>query len=86
MKLDDLPEEIGQEVQRALRPMMNPLLEAIHDLNRSIKQQCSSVQLSQSEIETMFQELRSNTAATTEPVRPTNNDRDLGRARRERRG
>ena len=86
MKLDDLPEEIGQEVQRALRPMMNPLLEAIHDLNRSIKQQCSSVQLSQSEIETMFQELRSNTAATTEPVRPTNNDRDPGRARRERRG
>ena len=82
MKLDDLCEEIGHEVQRALRPMMNPLLEAIHDLNRSIKQQCSSVQLSHSEIETMFQELRSNTAATTEPVRPANNDRDPGKSSR----
>ncbi|HEU5408151.1 MAG TPA: hypothetical protein VFU48_10315, partial [Nitrospira sp.] len=82
MKLDDLSEEIGHEVQRALRPMMNPLLEAIHDLNRSIKQQCSSVQLSHSEIETMFQELRSNTAATTEPVRPANNDRDPGKPSR----
>ena len=72
MKLDDLPEEIGHEVQRALRPLMNPLLEAIHDLNRSIKEQCSPVQLSQSDIETMFQGLRSNTAATTEQARPPN--------------
>ena len=72
MKLDDLPEEIGHEVQRALRPLMNPLLEAIHDLNRSIKEQCSPVQLSQSDIETMFQGLRSNTAATTEQVCPAN--------------
>jgi hypothetical protein len=66
MKLDDLPEEIGREVQRALRPMMNPLLEAICDLNRSIKKRGTPVQLSQSEIETMFQGLRSNTTATTE--------------------
>jgi hypothetical protein len=93
MKLDDLPREIGHEVQRALRPLLNPLLEAIHDLNRSMKEQCSSVQLSQSEIETMFQELRSNTTATTEHVPPANNDRDPVRhlvshetARRERRG
>ena len=85
MKLDDLPGEIGHEVQRALRPLMNPLLEAIHDLNRSIKEQSSSVQLSQSEIETMLQELRSNTAATTEPARSTKNDRDPGTERRERR-
>jgi hypothetical protein len=86
MKLDDLPREIGHEVQRALRPLLNPLLEAIQE-------QCSSVQLSQSEIETMFQELRSNTTATTEHVPPANNDRDPVRhlvshetARRERRG
>ena len=64
---------------------MNPLLEAIHDLNRSIKEQCSPVQLSQSEIETMLQELKSNTAATTEPVRQANNDRNPGMARRPRR-
>lgn len=76
MKLDELPGEISHEVQRALRPLMNPLLEAIHDLNRSIKERCSPVQLSQSEIETMFQELRSNTTATTEHVRPANKDRD----------
>lgn len=81
MKLDELPEEIGHEVQRALRTLMNPLLEAIHDLNRSIKERCSPVQLSQSEIETMFQELRSNTTATTEHVRPANKDRDPGKPR-----
>lgn len=58
LKLDDLPGEIGHEVQRALKPMINPLVEAIQDLNRSIKGQPSSVQLAQSEIETMFKELR----------------------------
>jgi len=78
----DLPGEIGHEVQRALKPLMNPLLEAIHDLNRSIKEQCFPVRLSQSEIETMFQELRSNTAATAQHVRPANNDRDPGKPSR----
>src|SRR6185437_11346718 len=82
MKLDDLPGMIGHEVQRALKPLMNPLLEAIHDLHRSIKERCSSVQLSQSEIETMFQELRSNATATTEPVRPANKDCDPGKPSR----
>lgn len=82
MKFDALSEKIGYEVQRVLRPMMNPLLEAIHDLNRSIKEQRSPVQLSQSEIETMFQELRSNATAATEPVRPANNDRDPGKPSR----
>ncbi|MGE3978972.1 MAG: hypothetical protein AB7F94_15510, partial [Nitrospira sp.] len=79
MKLDDLSKEIGQEVQRALRPMMNPLLEAIHDLNRSIKQQCSSVQLSQSEIETMFQEIRNSATAMTQQVRPAKKDHNPGK-------
>jgi hypothetical protein len=65
VKLDDLPAEIGHEVERALRPMIHPLVEAIHDLNRSIKEQQSSVQLSQSEIETMFQELKSQENRTT---------------------
>jgi len=76
---NDLPREIGHEVQRALRPLMNPLLEAIHDLNRSIKEQCSPVQLSQKEIETMFQELRSTVTATTEHVRQPGKDRDPGK-------
>jgi hypothetical protein len=82
IKLDDLPAEIGHEVQRALRPLTNPLLEAIHDLNRSIKEQRSPVQLSQSEIETMFQELRSNATTTTEPARPAKNDRNQGKPSR----
>ncbi len=82
MKFDDLPGEIGHEVQRALKPLMNPLLEAIHELNRSIKEKCPTVQLSQSEIETMFQKLRGNTTVTTEQVRPANSDRDQGKRSR----
>jgi hypothetical protein len=93
MKFDDLPREIGHEIQRALRPLINPLLEAIHALNRSMKDQSSPVQLTQSEIETMLQELRSNTTATTEHARPasktTNQESRLiphEMARKERRG
>ena len=82
MKLDDLPGEIGHEVQRALRPMMNPLLEAIQDLNRSMKEQSSSVQLSQGEIETMLQGLRSTTTATTESVGSIQKDRKAGKPSR----
>ncbi|TKB90768.1 MAG: hypothetical protein E8D40_13635 [Nitrospira sp.] len=69
MKFDDLPAEIGHEVQRALRPMMNPILEAIQNLTRSIKEHASPVQLSQSEIETMLQGLRSTPTATTDTAR-----------------
>ncbi|MBX3329339.1 MAG: hypothetical protein KF722_02975 [Nitrospira sp.] len=82
MKLDDLAGEIGHEVQRALKPLMSPLLEAIHELNRSIKERCPTVQLSQSEIETMFHELRGNTTATTKQVHPANSDRDPGKRSR----
>jgi hypothetical protein len=81
-KQDDLPREIGHEIQRALRPMMNPLLEAIQDLNRSIKEQASPVQLSQAEIETLFQDLRSTTTATTEPARPMHKDHNSGKPSR----
>ena len=82
MKQDDLPREIGHEVQRALRPMMNPLLEAIQTLTRSIKEQRSPVQLSHAEIETLFQDLRGTTTATTEPARPMHNDRNSGKPSR----
>lgn len=61
MKLDDLPGEIAHEVQRALRLMVTPLLEAIQERTRSINSRSSSVQLSQAEIETMFRELKSHT-------------------------
>jgi hypothetical protein len=79
MKFDDLPAEIGHEVQRALRPMMNPLLEAIQALNRSMKEHASPVQLSQGEIETMLQSLRSTTTATTESVGPIPKKRNAGK-------
>ena len=82
MKLNDLPGEIGHEVQRALRSMMNPLLEAIHDLTRVMKEQYSPVQLSQSEIESMFRQLRSHTTATTEQVHSEQKDRDSGKSSR----
>ena len=82
MKQDDLPREIGHEVQRALRPMMNPILEAIQTLTRSIKEQAAPVQLSQTEIETMFQDLRSTTTATTEPVHLTSKGRNSGKPSR----
>lgn len=74
MKQDDLPREIGHEVQRALRPMMNPILEAIQGLNRSIKEQTAPVQLSHAEIETLFQNLKDTTTTTTEPARPRHTD------------
>ena len=82
MKFDDLPAEIGHEVQRALRPMMNPILEAIQNLNRSIKEHASPVQLSQGEIETMLQGLRSTTTTTTESVGPIHKDRNAGKPSR----
>lgn len=82
MKQDDLPREIGHEVQRALKPMMNPILEAIQTLTRSIKEQATPVQLSQAEIETLFQDLRSTTTATTEPARPMHKDRHSGKPSR----
>ena len=76
---------LGRSVTRfsgGLRPMKNPLLEAIDDLNRSIKEQRSPVQLRQSEIETMFQEPRSNTTTTAERVRPAQKDGDPGKSSR----
>lgn len=84
MKLDDLPREIGSEVQRALRPIVTPLLEAIRDLHRSMKEQCSPVQLSQSEIEAMFQELRSSVPATMEQIRPAKKAPDPAKPARTR--
>ncbi|OQW37898.1 MAG: hypothetical protein A4E19_12030 [Nitrospira sp. SG-bin1] len=79
MKLDGLSTEIGHEVQRALRPMMNPLLEAIHDLNRLIKEPRAPVQLSQSEMETMINQLKSHASATNELARPSKKDSEPGK-------
>lgn len=63
-QLDDLPTEIAHGVQRALKPLMKPLHEAIQELTRSIRNQSSSVQLSQPEMETIFKDLKHHTHET----------------------
>lgn len=59
---NDLPGEIAREMQRVTAP----LLESVQDLTRSIKNQSSSVQLSQTEIEAMFHELKSQIHKVTD--------------------
>jgi hypothetical protein len=75
--------EIGHEVQQALKRVVQPLVEAIQDLDRTMKGQAHPVQLSKSEMETIFQELRTHGAAVqnTLYVRPASGGR--GATRRE---
>jgi hypothetical protein len=61
--VDDLPGEIGHEIQKALKRVVQPLADAIQDLNRTMKGQALPVQLSKSEMETMFQKLKTHGAA-----------------------
>ncbi len=58
-----LPEEIGHQVQQALKRVVHPLIEAIQDLNRTMKGQALPVQLSKAEMETIFQQLKTHGAA-----------------------
>ncbi len=60
--VDDLPGEIGHEVQQALKRVVQPLVDAIQDLNRTVKGHEGPVQLSKSEIETIFHELKTHGA------------------------
>jgi hypothetical protein len=60
----DLPGEIGHEVQRAMKSVVHPLLEVIQDLNRTVKRQSMSVQLSKSDMEAMFHDLKTHWPAT----------------------
>ncbi|HBR49534.1 MAG TPA: hypothetical protein DEA71_05555, partial [Nitrospira sp.] len=59
--VDDLPGEIGHEVQKALKRVIQPLADAIQDLNRTLKEP-APVQLSKSEMETIFQQLKTHGA------------------------
>lgn len=61
--VNDLPGEIGHEVQKALKRVVQPLADAIQDLNRTMKGQALPVQLSKSEMETIFQELKTHGGA-----------------------
>lgn len=62
---ESLPGEIGHEVQHALKRVVQPLLDAIQDLNQTIKGQVFPVQLSKSDLEPIFQELKAQ--GTTGP-------------------
>lgn len=62
-KDSDLPGEIGHEVQRAMKSVIHPLLEVIQDLHRTIKGQSFSAQLSKSDVEAMFHELKTHRTA-----------------------
>lgn len=57
-KHEELASEIGKEVHRALRPLLDPLLAAIGDLRHSIEKQQAPVPLSHAEMESMFDRLR----------------------------
>ena len=68
----DLPGEIGHEVQRAMKSVIHPLVEVIQDLTRTIKGQSFSTQLSKSDMEAMFQDLKTHRTATLKtPVHST---------------
>ncbi|MDH4153167.1 MAG: hypothetical protein OEV01_05220 [Nitrospira sp.] len=60
---DHLPGEIGHEVQQAVKRAVQPLVDVIQDLNVTMKGQALPVQLSKSEIETIFQKLKTHGAA-----------------------
>ncbi|MBS0151534.1 MAG: hypothetical protein JSR31_11385 [Nitrospira sp.] len=72
--VDDLPREIGHEVHKALKRVVQPLADAIQDLNRTMKGQAIPVQLSKSEMETIFQKLKTHgaTIQTTPSVKTGN--------------
>jgi hypothetical protein len=74
-KHQELAADIGKEVQKALRPLLDPLLAAVSDLRYSIQKQQGPVPLSHAEMERLFDRLRdhlghvSSTATTVgEPL------------------
>jgi hypothetical protein len=57
---DELAVDIGKEVQKALRPLLDPLLATIRDLSHSVEKQRQPVQLSPSEMDSMFDQFRNH--------------------------
>lgn len=78
---DHLPEEIGHEVQQALKRVVQPLIEAIQDLNQTMKGRAFPVQLSKSEMETIFHELKTHGAAVqnTPSIKPGSSGHRMSR-------
>ena len=58
VKLEDLPKDIGSEVQKTLRPVLDALLDTLQNLNRSLDGRHFSARLSQAELEAMLKEFK----------------------------
>lgn len=58
VKLEDLAKDIGSEVQKTLRPVLDSLVETLQSLNRSLEGRHLSARLSQSELEAMLTEFK----------------------------
>lgn len=76
IRQDELAADFGKEVQRALRPLLDPLLAAIRDLSHSVEKQRPPLPLSHSEMDSMFDRLKNHLdgehplATTTAAHRP----------------
>lgn len=57
-KLEDLAKDIGSEVQKTFRPVLDALVETLQSLNRSLDGRHLSVRLSQAELEAMLKEIK----------------------------
>jgi hypothetical protein len=79
-KQDELASDIGKGIQKALRLLLDPLLEAIRDLKHSMKKQSLPLQLSQSEMDRMFDQVRDRLDGDR-PVSMTANPLRQGKAR-----
>lgn len=75
---EHLASKIGQEVQKALGPLIDPLLAAIRDLSHSVESQRRPAQLSPTEVERLFDQLRERLDG--EPLATTSATRRSGEA------
>jgi hypothetical protein len=66
LKQEHLASEIGAEVRRALKPLMDPLLESIRDLSHSIDTHRQPAQVSHAETDKMIDQLMSR--LTNDPI------------------
>ncbi len=81
VKLEDLAKDIGSEVQKTLRPVLDSLLEALQSLNRTLDGRTLSSRLSQTELETMLKEFKQQqSAAADSPRRQRAVGKETGRS------
>jgi hypothetical protein len=59
LKPEHLAPDVGTEVRRALKPLLDPLLESIRELTHSIDKQCRTAPFPQAETDTMLDRLMS---------------------------